>query len=313
MKRETRCRITAEYRVCQGITLVLVIFFLAGCLWEKQKAPRQFQGLSGNAGPPRTVAILPFRDLTDTPGLAGLIRESLYGKFSILNYQDVELSVMDRKLGDAGIASAADLEKVPVGRLGHLLGCDAVLFGTIFEYQVLFAGIYSSISVGASIQIYDTRNKNQIWIDRETRCSREGGLPLSLIEVPFVTIRSGYHLRDDIKMKTIEELARNLVARIPRHPGDMQTEQAEGDGGGILYMIQTGAFREEPRATKHARRLIADGYPVSIREAREGKNTWYRVLIGPFCEYEKAMAVKNTLSERFGEKGILTREEAGFL
>ena len=85
----------------------------------------------------------------------------------------------------------------------------------VIEYEKFFAGIYSQIAVGAYITIWDTRTGRKIWTDQYTERNHEGGIPLTLTDIPMITIRSGMNMREDAKIAVVDDLSRNLTRNIP--------------------------------------------------------------------------------------------------
>ncbi|MGE0087799.1 MAG: GNA1162 family protein, partial [Desulfococcaceae bacterium] len=209
---------------------------------------------------PRSLAVLPFRDLTGTEGIAKLVRISFYNHLSSLPYRDVELQMVDLRLREKGLETHNAISKVSVKELGKILGCDAVIFGTVYEFQRIFAGFYSSMNVGASVNIWDSRTGNKIWGGRYTARSHEGGIPITLLDIPMITVRSGLNLTDDVKLQAVEELTRYLTGNIPR-PGVFRISRHKT----LAYELQAGAFFESERAARFQEALQVRGFPAFIR------------------------------------------------
>lgn len=248
---------------------------------------------------PRSVAVLPFRDLTGTEGIAELVRISFYSHLSALPYRDVELSTIDYRLAKHGLNDQRRLSRVSVKQLGQMLGTDAVVFGTVRDFQRVFAGIYASLTVSAAIQVWDTRTGRVVWSDSETERTYEGGVPLSLVDLPLITVRSGLHLRDGVKVDAVENLTRRLARNLPV-PGGMTHLQSS-----YAYTLQAGAFAEPERARRLKNELKKDGYPAYIRQNNDQRGTWHRVMIGPFPSLQDAMATKERLARQLGQKCFL--------
>ena len=248
---------------------------------------------------PRSMAVLPFRDFTATEGLADLVRISFYSHLSTLPYRDVELQNIDYQLGKHGLNDHRKLSKVSVKQIGELLRCDAVVFGTVLDFQRLFAGIYASITVSAAIQVWDTRTGRMVWADNEEIRTYEGGVPLSLIDLPMITVRSGLHMRNGIKVQAIEDLTRKLAENLPV-PSSIANPRSPSE-----YTLQAGAFSEPDRARKLQDDLKKNGYPVFIRRNNDPRGIWHRVMIGPFSTLHEAMQTKERLSRLLGRECFL--------
>ncbi len=255
---------------------------------------------------PRSIAVLPFRDLTGTDGIDKLVRISFYNHLSSLPYRDVELQMVDLRLGENGLTNHDAVSKLPVKELGKILGCDAVVFGTVYEFQRIFAGLYSSMNVGASVEIWDTRTGNKIWDDRYTARSHEGGVPITLLDIPLITVRSGLNLTDGVKLRAVEELTRYLAGNIPR-PEIFGISRQKS----LAYELQAGAFFEPERAVRLQEALQIKGFPAFIRKnTDEQGEVWHRVFVGPYSDREQALQVKKRIDESVGANCFISRQNS---
>jgi hypothetical protein len=172
-----------------------------------------------------SIAVLPFMDKTGTTGMAKMVRNAFYCQLSMRRYRDIELHVVDRILEAHDLSDPDTLYNLPIKELGRILDSEALVLGEITTYQKLFLGVYSQMAVGATISIWDTRSGEMVWSDRHIARIHEGGIPFSLIELPFISFRSGYNLRERIKMRTVDELSRYLTGRIPDPASALYTSQ----------------------------------------------------------------------------------------
>lgn len=284
--------------------LVLAAGALWGCFGAKPPVASQGLDLALARGDcPRTVAVLPFNDHTDTPGIAELVRLNLLGRISALPYRDVERVEVDRRLAAKGIRDQETLYRTPVQRLGRILGAEALLFGDVTEFRRVFAGVYSMLRVTAAIQIWDARTGRKLWSDEYTATSQEGGVPLSLLDLPLITVRSGFHLSEEITLRVVDEAARNLVDRLPR-PGAVIAERS---GNGRGYEVQAGAFAGAERARTLRDRLTREGFPAFVRRNVDDRGVWHRVLVGPFADQESALETERKIEESVGTRCFVDR------
>ena len=165
--------------------------------------------------PPKSIAILPFGNQTDSEGIDEIVRTTIYSHLSAHPYKDIELHEVDRKLRRYNLMEYEKLSAVSAKRLGRILRCDAVVFGEVTEFQRVYAGIYSQMAVGASITVWDTRTGKKIWSDEHITRNHEGGIPLAITDFAMIGIRSGMNLTDSEKIKTVDELSRHLTGRVP--------------------------------------------------------------------------------------------------
>jgi hypothetical protein len=196
----------------------MVLFCLIaifGCAAHKPNLDQELARAVTQNHYPRSIAVLPFGNKTEVDGIEDFVRVTFYSHLCAHPYKDIELQIVDQKLRKHTITDYDTLSKVPVRKLGRILGSDAVVLGEVIEYEKFFAGIYSQIAVGASITIWDTRTGRKIWTDQYTERNHEGGIPLTLTDIPMITIRSGMNMREDAKIAVVDDLSRNLTRNIP--------------------------------------------------------------------------------------------------
>jgi hypothetical protein len=167
------------------------------------------------SNPPESIAILPFGNKTEVEDIEDFVRTTLYSHLTPHPYRDIELHDVDRKLKRYNLMNYDKLCNVSAKRLGRILRCDAVIIGEVTEFQRVYAGFYSQMAIGASIRIWDTRTGKKIWSDEHVTRHHEGGIPLAITDLAMISIRSGLNLTDAEKIKTVDELSRHLVSRVP--------------------------------------------------------------------------------------------------
>jgi hypothetical protein len=165
--------------------------------------------------PPKSIAILPFGNQTESADINEIVRTNLYSHLSTQPYKDIELHEVDRKLRRHNMMAYEKFTDKSAKRLGRILHCDAVVVGEVTEFQRVYAGIYSQLAVGASIAVWDTRTGKKIWSDEHVTRNHEGGIPLALTDLAMIGFRSGMNLTESEKIKTVDELSRHFTQRIP--------------------------------------------------------------------------------------------------
>ncbi|MBA3019099.1 MAG: hypothetical protein FP811_13290, partial [Desulfobacteraceae bacterium] len=159
-----------KHRITKRFLLLIIIFaslYLAGCAAVGTKTAivsdikTAFKG-TYKVDPymekhmPRTIAVLPFIDESKSQKGAEAVRRGFYNHFSSLPFTDMELFRVDHELRKAGLYDQDAINKTPPEKFKEILNVDAVIFGTISNFDKLFAGVYSQVSVGAEIKMYDT-------------------------------------------------------------------------------------------------------------------------------------------------------------
>jgi hypothetical protein len=104
---------------------------------------------------------------------------------------------------------------IGTSELGRLLDCDAVVFGRVTDFDSLYAAVYSRFSVGRGNRGVGHPQRAENMAGSHVANSHEGGVPLSLLEIPLVSIRSGLNLRETVRIHTVDELTRYLAQRVP--------------------------------------------------------------------------------------------------
>ena len=106
----------------------------------------------------------------------------------------MELFRVDHELRKAGLYDPDSINKTPPEKFKKILNVDAVIYGTISNFDKLFAGIYSQVSVGAEIKMYDTQ-ENFLEGKHVTRI-HEGGISTTPVGIVASIIVAAMNVRD---------------------------------------------------------------------------------------------------------------------
>jgi TolB-like protein len=241
-------------------------------------------------GPPPTVAIMPFDNLTTDEEMGSLVRKSFYDHFSSKNYRDIELSTVDRVLESLQKKQSGAWRDVPPESLGKFLHADFVIYGKARNYEKLFFGIYSQIALTVEVEMVDCSNGKGVWWKTETKRSHEGGIPMEIWSLLSATARSGLHLQQETTLDLVERISRDLVAEIP--------EPAISPGAPFSVDIQIAAFLEKSRAAATVDECRRIGLEPRVETVQITDRTWYRVVLGPYQEVPAAERDKKLIAER---------------
>jgi len=163
---------------------------------------------------PRTVAVLPFVDESKSQKGAEAVRRGFYNHLSSLPYKDMELFRVDHLLRKAGLADPVEVHKISPEKLKEILNVDAVIFGTISNFDKLFAGVYSQVSVGAEIKMYDTQG-HFLWSGQHVARIHEGGISVTPVGIVASIIAAAMNVRDIQLLRACDDLFRDMVTTIP--------------------------------------------------------------------------------------------------
>jgi parallel beta-helix repeat protein len=167
---------------------------------------------------PLTVAVLPFFDRSNSKQGFEAVRRGFYNHFSSLPFKDMELFRIDDLLKKANLTDPEQIRKTDPRKLGEILGVDAVLFGEISDFDKLFAVIYSQVSVGAEVKMYDTRTGHFLWSGQHVVRIHEGGFSTTPIGIIAVVIATAMNVRDIQLLRACDDLFREMVKTIPIPP-----------------------------------------------------------------------------------------------
>lgn len=168
--------------------------------------------------PPRTVAVLPFDNLTDKDEAFEVVRKAFYNHFSSLPYIDVEIALVDDRLKGQDLFDPAKVAKAAPQDVGKIVGADAVVYGDITHYDRIYAVAYSRVSVGAELKMMDTRTGNLLWSGKHKESIHAGGLPTGPVGLILTAISTAVNLRTIQLYRCSDDLFREMVKSIPRPP-----------------------------------------------------------------------------------------------
>ncbi len=164
---------------------------------------------------PQTVAVLPFMNEARSQLGSDEVRRGFYNHFSSLPYKGMKLYTVDNVLRKAGLTDTETINKTSPEELGKILGVDAVIYGNISDFDKLFAIVYSSVSVGAKIKMYDTKTGNFLWSGKHVARIHEGGISTTPVGIIATVIATAMNVRDIQLLRACDDLFRDMVKTIP--------------------------------------------------------------------------------------------------
>ena len=164
---------------------------------------------------PKSVAVLPFVDLSKSKEGFEAMRRGFYNHFSSLPFKDMELYRIDNFLRKAGLTDPEAIRKMSPQELGKILDVEAVVFGEISNFDKLFLVMYSQVSVGAEIKMYDTKTGNFLWSGKHVVRKHEGGISTNPIGIIATVIATAMNVRDIQLLRANDDLFRDMVKTIP--------------------------------------------------------------------------------------------------
>lgn len=220
-----------SFRSKEAATLLALLFsvLIGGCVIATKKtvlAPEIISLFEGTytVDPymekhrPLSVAVLPFYNVAKSQKGSDAVRRGFYNHFSSLPFKDMEITRIDDLLMKADLSDPEQIKNTSPQKLGEILGVDAVVYGEISNFDKLFAVMYSQISVGAEIKMFDTKTGNFLWSGQHVVRVHEGGISVSPVGIIATVIATAMNVRDIQLLRACDDLFREMVKTIPTPP-----------------------------------------------------------------------------------------------
>ncbi len=252
-------------RALSYFLLLLIIPAITGCLVATQdtiitpQIQTLFKGtyktdpyLEKNI--PKSIAILPFQNEAKSKQGSEEVRRGFYNHFSSLPFKDMEIHRVDDLLRKAGMTDPEIINQAPATELGRILGVDAVIYGTISNFDKLFAVVYSAVSVGAEIKMYDTKTGNFLWSGKHVTRIHEGGISTTPVGLIATVIATAMNIRDIQLLRACDDLFREMVKTIPTPPLALALRPP-------LITLLTQDSQNKPKKAGDEIRVVLQGAP----------------------------------------------------
>ncbi|MCX5885734.1 MAG: DUF799 family lipoprotein [Proteobacteria bacterium] len=278
-------------------SLLFFVFFLNSCsyLQPKKIGNSDFHIWELAKNSPPVVAILPFENETQEPGIEDLVRKSFYSHFSVKPFQDIELAAVDETLHNITALQNTKFTSIAPSELGRVLKCDALVYGKVKEMTRFYIGVYSQLAVGAEVTIVDTKTGKTIWENTLATRFHDGDIPLNPLSIIPTSIKTGMNLRDTQKLRVVDDLCRNLAGLIPDPPNIPKAKPVDME---LFYELQVASYRSNEKALASVEKLQNDGYRTILRNWKNEKGEdWYRLIVGPFMTKDDASTCKDKIEQ----------------
>ncbi|HAX97564.1 MAG TPA: hypothetical protein DCY12_01350 [Candidatus Atribacteria bacterium] len=300
----------------QHVTLkaLISVAFLIGVIacssfYRSEHDPTAFTAWATTVHNPPLVIILPFTNKTNQSDLPELVRVGFYGHFSPLPFKNSKLSEIDQALELVKKTQKKSWRELSSKDIGSLLGAQALVYGEVTKFTKVYAGVYSQIGVSAKIKIVDSQNEKTLWEDSYDTRFHDGNIPLNPILAVFALAKTYTNIRSTQELRTIDDLCRNLVARIPKVSFP---ENGKKGSRPSLCEIQIGAFKDFKRAQELQEELKKKHFEAFIRTVENYGVIWHRVLIGPFDCGQETDQWREKVTTEFGFPAVPIKVDASF-
>tara|TARA_B100001079_G_scaffold171038_2_gene146754 strand:- start:4009 stop:5322 length:1314 start_codon:yes stop_codon:yes gene_type:complete len=166
-------RNTLRWRQLVKITPALMLaLMLTACTTDLQS---KVAGNLNQLSKQQTVAILPVEVMeAGQKETAAMFRQGLYANLKESKFNLLERYVVDGLLEQNNLTDPAQFLNINPMKFAEILGADAVLIGRINKIERSYFVIHSSIEIGVSVQMVDTRTGEILWRAEQTESDFQG-------------------------------------------------------------------------------------------------------------------------------------------
>jgi hypothetical protein len=154
-------------------TLLLLLFCLASC--GPRNIPTDYHDPEMDFAAVRTVAILPFNNLTQDKLAAERVRDTftngLLASGAVYVLPPGEVA---RGIARAGLLNPTSPSNEEIAKLASIIKVDAVFTGVVREYGDVRSGSATAHIISVSVQMIETQSRKVVW----TASSTKGGITI---------------------------------------------------------------------------------------------------------------------------------------
>ena len=163
---------------------------------------------------PRTIAIMPLSNETDSELAIDVVRQTLTNHFGSRNYRVVHTGDVNQRLTAAGYT--LDGKGLPgLSDLRRITGADGIITGSVTHYDKTFAGVAARISVGVSLTLHNGADEI-VWETEGVKRSYAGGVSTSPVGLIVNALTAAKHIYGDANLyRAADELGRSLAISMP--------------------------------------------------------------------------------------------------
>lgn len=188
-------------------------------------------------------------------------QQALLGRVSAAGYSVVPMKTVDLWHAKAGHSSSSITQD---------LGCDFTLQPRLTRLESTFAGFYSEVRAGGSVEIYRAGRKAPLLKTTHAVSYKDGGLPLGALGALGGAVSAGENSTEAQVTRALEDLARKLASRIPEyagsiHPSIQYTRFISRYRGDIDTWLNTIPTQDRPLALSQ----LAAHDPLSYEEREQ--------------------------------------------
>lgn len=165
---------------------------------------------------PRTIAVLPFQNETDSEFAYEVVRRTIANHFSTSNYRMLHWRDVDTRLQLAGLESSEAVSAKSHAEIRDILGVDGLIYGDVTHYEKTFAAVAARISVGVDLKFVNASDE-VIWQVSNVQKSYAGGVATTPVGLIMNALLAARHIYGDINLyRAADDLGRSLATQLPQ-------------------------------------------------------------------------------------------------
>ena len=216
-------RLTPHFGRVVKVTLVLILVLtFTACTTNLQS---KVAGNLNQFSKQQTVAILPVEIIKkDQKETAQMLRQGLYAHLKESKFNLLERYVVDGLLKQHDLNNPADFLRINPMRFAEILGADAVLISRINRVERSYLIVHSSIEIGVSAQLVDTRTGEILWRAEQTEQDYQGiaKIPTGISSAVLGPIR---FVTNKLNLRRITSKLVNKLTAIVKNPKDAEKKE----------------------------------------------------------------------------------------
>jgi hypothetical protein len=177
------------------------------------------------------------------------LRKSVTGELAQREFVIMPIPAIDAVLQDHGVDNWSKLQAISPERLGQWLGADTVVYGEVLHYDAYYAFVVSAWQVGVGVKMVSTRDGHAIFSASDSRYSVDLRPALDMMDIAINSALSILQLRDVTLARAEDEVAREIVLRIPISHTAMANLQTAARQQAGEYMPVNGNANDELQQT----------------------------------------------------------------
>lgn len=149
---------SSSMRMCLLLFFLFIIFLSSGCVTTTSYDYTAFE-----KSKPRSIVVIPPNNNSIEVNAPYIYLSTLTRPLAEKGYYVFPVSVIDHFLKENGLPTPAEMNGIPLDKIGEHIGADAVLYVSIEEWGQKFQIIQSVAKVHAILKLVDVKTGALLW------------------------------------------------------------------------------------------------------------------------------------------------------